>query len=66
MSTAQKTSIETVPREQWEAAAAEIEDLARNQRQLWKYSRLVSQLRRAMLGENLEQRAAQALNRLRY
>jgi hypothetical protein len=56
---------ETIPRNQWPVAADRIEVVARENRCLGKYRKLISQLRRGVLGERCEDRAAQALRNLR-
>lgn len=53
-----------IPRNQWPAVADRIELLARENRCLGKYRKLISQLRRSVIGERCEDRAAQALIKL--
>lgn len=54
-----------VPIDDWYRAADEIEYLARSQRLLGKYRRLISDLRRRMVGERCGERAAAALEKLK-
>lgn len=55
-----------VPVGEWSRAADEIENLSRAQKCLGKYRRLVSELRRKLIGERCGERAFLALKKLRF
>lgn len=56
--------VETIPRDQWPVAADQLERVARKNRCLGKYWKLICQLRRGVIGERCDERAAQALRKL--
>jgi hypothetical protein len=60
-----QSSVTVVPICEWAIAADDIERLARERRMLCKYRRLISELRRRMVGERCGERAVLALAKLR-